>query len=167
MVRRVRNLNTSFRCNSRRSHVLNLLLTNMSDVFHCLSLFLAIYKYRAGVLVPKSLDITSLTDLRGKRSCHTGVWRTAGWSVPVGHLLANGIMVPDCRGELDTVSNFFDAGSCAPGRWSSDPLVDAQLSKFARHVCDTNRKTWPTTSSAFDKYDLRLVLRCRFCSKTN
>ena len=86
------------------------------------------YKYRAGVLIHRSSDITSIADLRGRRSCHTGVGRTAGWHIPIGQLLAKQTMIPDCKSELQTVSKFFYR-SCAPGKWSSDPLVDRQLSE--------------------------------------
>lgn len=88
-----------------------------------------LYKYRAGVLIPKSSRVENLNDLRGLRSCHTGVGRTAGWHIPIGHLLSNGIMIPDCVSELSTVAKFFDR-SCAPGSWSSDPIIDRQLSEF-------------------------------------
>nr|MBO0619161.1 PhnD/SsuA/transferrin family substrate-binding protein [Acinetobacter baumannii] len=86
------------------------------------------YKYRSVALVPKSLELSSLHELEGKRSCHTGVGRTAGWQIPITYLQRSGIMNQDCRGELETVENFFNQ-SCAPGKWSKDPIVDAELKR--------------------------------------
>ncbi|XP_030838586.1 melanotransferrin [Strongylocentrotus purpuratus] len=57
-----------------------------------------------------------MDDLAGRKSCHTGIGKTSGWNVPVGHLIKNeqifvngGCEVPKAVGE------FFSAGSCAPG----------------------------------------------------
>uniref|UniRef100_A0A1E1WVR2 Putative transferrin n=1 Tax=Tityus obscurus TaxID=1221240 RepID=A0A1E1WVR2_TITOB len=92
------------------------------------------YKYRSVALVRKSLELSSLADLKGKKSCHTGVGRTAGWQIPIAKLSGKGIMTTDCRGELETVENFFNQ-SCAPGKWSNDPIVDAELKKKHPSLC--------------------------------
>jgi len=63
-------------------------------------------------------NINSIADLKDKRSCHGGYNSTQGWDIPVGLLLATMTMAPDCRGELYSVSKFFDQ-SCAPGKFCS------------------------------------------------
>ncbi|PIK48862.1 melanotransferrin [Apostichopus japonicus] len=57
----------------------------------------------------------SLTNLKGARSCHTGVGRTAGWNIPVGYLLHSGQMKSEgCKEHVKSAAKFFNA-SCAPG----------------------------------------------------
>ena len=58
--------------------------------------------------------ITSLADLKGKRSCHTGFGHTSGWIVPVGSLVEESIIDPDNCNRAQEVAQFF-AGSCVPG----------------------------------------------------
>ena len=46
--------------------------------------------YRAVAVVKKSNPGVSLRNLAGKKTCHTGVNRTAGWIIPVGRLVSSG-----------------------------------------------------------------------------
>lgn len=59
-----------------------------------------------------SLDMRSL---QGSRSCHSGARWTAGWSLPLGHLLSRNLL-PWAEDEpiSQAVSAFFNA-SCVPG----------------------------------------------------
>uniref|UniRef100_A0A3B4XGU6 Serotransferrin n=1 Tax=Seriola lalandi dorsalis TaxID=1841481 RepID=A0A3B4XGU6_SERLL len=61
--------------------------------------------YYAVAVVKKSSGVTWDT-LQGKRSCHTGIGRTAGWNIPMGHIHKR---TNDCD-----FSKFFTSG-CAPG----------------------------------------------------
>jgi len=77
-------------------------------------------KYYAVAVVKKNNTGFNLKGLKGKKSCHTGARRTAGWNVPVGYLLRTRIMpkVPCGAGgnhDLKAASKFFSQ-SCVPGR---------------------------------------------------
>ncbi|KAM9601760.1 serotransferrin [Trichechus inunguis] len=66
--------------------------------------------YYAVAVVAKDSGF-QLKDLRGKRSCHTGLARSAGWNVPIGRLLCD---LPEPRVPIENaVANFF-SGSCVP-----------------------------------------------------
>ncbi|XP_062337652.1 transferrin-a isoform X2 [Osmerus eperlanus] len=56
-------------------------------------------------------------DLKGKKSCHTGIEKSAGWNIPIGMLLSKEIMEwdgPEVKPVEDVVSTFF-LESCVPG----------------------------------------------------
>uniref|UniRef100_A0A0P4WM63 Transferrin-like domain-containing protein n=1 Tax=Scylla olivacea TaxID=85551 RepID=A0A0P4WM63_SCYOL len=77
--------------------------------------------YFAVAVVHIKSNISSLSDLRGKKSCHTGIGRTAGWKIPVVTLLKAGLLK---EGDCDfaaQIGNFFSS-SCVPG--AKDPKYD-------------------------------------------
>merc|ERR1712212_630786 len=61
--------------------------------------------YFAVAVVKKDSGVT-WENLQGKKSCHTGMGRTAGWNIPMG-------LIHDQTGKCD-FSDFFSSG-CAPG----------------------------------------------------
>jgi len=69
--------------------------------------------YYAVAAVNASSGIT-LQTLKGKKSCHTGVGKTAGWLIPVGTLLRKSLMKCTSNDVYASVAAFFSA-SCAPG----------------------------------------------------
>ncbi|XP_056420384.1 serotransferrin-A-like [Hyla sarda] len=70
--------------------------------------------YYAVALVKESSTFM-FDDLKGKKSCHTGVGRTAGWYIPVGVLIKKGKITREEDQPIEkAVANFFTA-SCAPG----------------------------------------------------
>lgn len=72
--------------------------------------------YHAVALVSTSSTFM-FNELKGKRSCHTAVGRTAGWTVPVGTLLQTGQMQwrgPEDENIEKAVAGYFTA-ACAPG----------------------------------------------------
>uniref|UniRef100_A0A665UUB6 Serotransferrin n=1 Tax=Echeneis naucrates TaxID=173247 RepID=A0A665UUB6_ECHNA len=68
--------------------------------------------YYAVAVVKKGSDVT-WENLKGKRSCHTGMGRTAGWNIPMGHIHKR---QNDCD-----FTKFFSSG-CAPGADPSSPF---------------------------------------------
>ena len=75
-------------------------------------------KYYGVAIVKKSNTGFNLEGLKGKKSCHTGARRTAGWNVPIGYLLRKKIIPPvKCDTEFHdfySASKFF-LESCVPG----------------------------------------------------
>ncbi|GAA6234478.1 serotransferrin-like [Lates japonicus] len=68
--------------------------------------------YYAVAVVKKGSGVTWET-LKGKRSCHTGIGRTAGWNIPMGHIHR---ITQDCD-----FTKFFSSG-CAPGADLTSPF---------------------------------------------
>lgn len=89
--------------------------------------------YEAVAVVKKNAGITSLKDLKGKRSCHTGYGRNAGWSIPVSILHA-GLTEPVCD-ELSAVATIFTQ-SCVPGVWSPDATMDKTMKMQHKNLCE-------------------------------
>lgn len=70
--------------------------------------------YFAVAVVRTDSGINSLSDLRGKKSCHTGIGRTAGWKIPVVTLIQAGLLKAGDCDYATQVGNFFSS-SCVPG----------------------------------------------------
>ncbi|XP_035279004.1 transferrin-a isoform X2 [Anguilla anguilla] len=78
--------------------------------------------YYAVAVVKKGTGF-SWADLRGKKSCHTGMGRTAGWNVPMGLIRRD---TNDCE-----FSSFFSE-SCAPGADEGSSLCKLCKGKYNR-----------------------------------
>ncbi|XP_057713201.1 serotransferrin-like [Corythoichthys intestinalis] len=87
--------------------------------------------YYAVAVVKKGSGF-GIRDLAGKRSCHTGLGKSAGWNMPIGTLLKLGILKwggSDKRTIEKVVGDFFSS-SCAPGAEK-----DSQLCKSCKGDC--------------------------------
>ncbi|CAL8085584.1 unnamed protein product [Orchesella dallaii] len=100
------------------------------------------FRYEAVAVVRKTSGINSISDLKGKRSCHTGFGRNSGWTIPISHLMNQRQLSPYCDGinasnlerNLYAVSSYFEA-ACAPGAWTPDKETDRQLKKTYPNLC--------------------------------
>ncbi|KAM7374673.1 hypothetical protein PAMP_007318 [Pampus punctatissimus] len=90
--------------------------------------------YYAIAVVKKGTEF-GIKDLQGKKSCHTGLGKSAGWNIPVGTLVSMGIMPwAEDKPVEEAVSSFFLA-SCAPGA-----TKDSKLCELCKGDCSKSDK---------------------------
>lgn len=75
---------------------------------------------RFGVAVVRSTsDVQSFSQLRGRRSCHTGFGDLASWVVPIGALVQDkqveSSFASNACNRAQVIVDFFSGGSCVPG----------------------------------------------------
>ncbi|XP_078521872.1 serotransferrin-A-like isoform X2 [Lissotriton helveticus] len=97
--------------------------------------------------VKKSSKDISWNNLRGKKACHTGFGRTAGWNVPIG-LIQN--QTQNCK-----VGEFF-GDSCAPGADRGSTLC--ALCKGTPGIKQQDTKCQPSDKEPYNGYSG--ALRC-------
>ncbi|XP_065062661.1 melanotransferrin-like isoform X1 [Rhopilema esculentum] len=79
--------------------------------------------YYGIAMVKNTSSALNINNLKGKRSCHTGVLKNAGWVMPVGTLMSKGLMKCVNDNQYASVAAFFNA-SCAPG--AKDPKYNPE-----------------------------------------
>ncbi|KAL3988493.1 BTB/POZ domain-containing protein KCTD2/5/17 [Sarotherodon galilaeus] len=88
------------------------------------------------VVVAKKNTGFGFRDLRGKKSCHTGLGKSAGWNIPIGSLVSMNVIewsgIEDKPLE-EAVSTFFHA-SCAPG------ATKAKLCELCKGDCSRSQR---------------------------
>jgi len=99
------------------------------------------FRYEGIILIKKNSGINSLSDLRGKKSCHTGYGRNVGYKIPIAKLKKHNVFKVDpditlspVERELKALSDFFNQ-SCLVGSYSKNPDVDAHLKKTYANLC--------------------------------
>nr|CAD7204706.1 unnamed protein product [Timema douglasi] len=100
------------------------------------------FRYEAVALVHKNLDINSVEELRGLKSCHTGVGRNVGYKIPITKLTKMGVLGPHNdpdltarENELKALSSFFTK-ACLVGKWSADPAHNTRLKSTYSNLCE-------------------------------
>ena len=69
-------------------------------------------RYYGVAVVKKDADL-ELKKLKGKKTCHTGAGKTAGWVIPIGYFLSKEIM-DQKKNAYESAADFFEA-CCVPG----------------------------------------------------
>lgn len=73
----------------------------------------------------KNPDV-SLSDLKGKKSCHTGYRKASGWDIPVGTLISTRVMkvvdnIPNVENDAESAADFF-SNICAARTSDNGPM---------------------------------------------
>ncbi|KAL7991176.1 hypothetical protein Chor_012831 [Crotalus horridus] len=107
------------------------------------------------VAVVKASSSLTINHLRGAKTCHTGINRTAGWNIPVGFLLDSGRMPMMGCSVTQAVSDYFNA-SCVPGATAvGDPASLCELC-----IGDSAGQSKCEMSSKEGYYDYLGAFRC-------
>ncbi|XP_028179511.1 transferrin [Ostrinia furnacalis] len=84
------------------------------------------FRYEAVIVVHKDLPVNNLDQLKGLKSCHTGVNRNVGYKIPLTMLMKRSVFpkmndrtISPKENELKAFSTFFSQ-SCIVGKWSPD-----------------------------------------------
>ena len=72
--------------------------------------------YYAVAVVKKSNSDIKITNLEGKKTCHTGAGKTSGWVVPIGTLLSKGYMKQDSSCNPYVSAGTYFEKSCVPSK---------------------------------------------------
>ncbi|KAF6198938.1 hypothetical protein GE061_006961 [Apolygus lucorum] len=125
----------------------------------------AAYRYDAVLVIPNDLQINKIQDLKGLRSCHTGVGRNVGYKIPITKLTNMGILGPlsdsslsPRENELKALSQFFSK-SCIVGQWSPDQTTNQRMKSTYSNLCalceNPDRCDYPDANSGYEG-----ALRC-------
>lgn len=94
--------------------------------------------YYAVAVVKKESSYKSFDDLKGAKSCHTGIGRTAGYNAPLYVLLKLNLIKEDSCPYPKALSEFFSGGNCLPGSKHSKFNLDDTVSNKLCTLCAGN-----------------------------
>ncbi|XP_072932524.1 transferrin [Epargyreus clarus] len=99
------------------------------------------FRYEAVIVVHKDLAINNLDQLKGLKSCHTGVNRNVGYKIPLTMMMKREIFpkmtdrtISPKENELRALSTFFKQ-SCIVGEWSPDPKTNSAWKAQYKQLC--------------------------------
>lgn len=99
------------------------------------------FRYEAVIVVHKDLPINNLDQLKGLKSCHTGVNRNVGYKIPLTMLMKRSVFpkmndrtISPKENELRALSTFFKK-SCIVGTWSPDPKTNSAWKGQYNQLC--------------------------------
>ncbi|XP_069755433.1 serotransferrin-like isoform X2 [Narcine bancroftii] len=90
--------------------------------------------YYAVALVKKG-TMFGFQDLKDKKSCHTGLNKTAGWIIPIGTILKNKLIFWDGVKPVEEVVQNFFLSSCVPGAKATFPNLCKLCNGTAENHC--------------------------------
>lgn len=116
------------------------------------------------MLIRKNSTIKSLSDLRGKKSCHTGYGRNVGYKIPVTKLRAHGVIeistdqyLPSLERELKGLSDVFEE-SCLVGKFSPNDEINRVYSKIGFHISQLFKMLVDLTLFALQSDDMQICV---------
>lgn len=123
------------------------------------------FRYEGVAVVHKDLPIKSIQDIKGLKSCHTGVGRNVGYKIPLTKLRQMGVIgllneqgLSARENELKAFSNLFSK-ACIVGDWSPDQEINKQFKERYSNLCalceDPIKCDYPDKFSGYDG-----ALRC-------
>ncbi|KAJ9587804.1 hypothetical protein L9F63_018761, partial [Diploptera punctata] len=99
------------------------------------------FRYEAVCVIHKDLAISSIHDLKGLKSCHTGVGRNVGYKIPITKLRQMGVLgavnntdLTPRENELHALSELFSE-ACLVGKWAPDPAQNTALKAKYSNLC--------------------------------
>ncbi|CAG4974989.1 unnamed protein product [Parnassius apollo] len=99
------------------------------------------FRYEAVIVVHKDLPINSLDQLKGLKSCHTGINRNVGYKIPLTMMMKRSVFpkmtdrsISPKENELKALSTFFTQ-SCIVGQWSPDPKTNSAWKAQYKQLC--------------------------------
>ncbi|XP_048397817.1 melanotransferrin [Stegostoma tigrinum] len=105
--------------------------------------------YAVAVVKKSSHNAFTINQLKGKKSCHTGLGRTAGWNIPIGTLIEREeIKFSKCNIEK-AVGEFFSA-SCVPG--ANQPAYPSSLCELCIGNAEGKSKCAVTAEEQYNGY---------------